>query len=273
MNEYPMFVPWADGDHLAAVLTVPDSPPRGVVLLLQGLGPPRSHRYQLWTKTARALAERGLASVRLDYPQVGDSTGVLHGTLDDPPVSETIAVATAAMRATGVTALAAVGNCMGGRTALRLQGGVGDLHAIGVILTGDPTKYLGRRGRPGSRRGLWQRLLRKIRRMRTAKGDAGGIRWIPDVPKTLASSELLLMYAGPQQTSSVLERAFSALAARTTGARTAYRFIPAPMTNRFELEIPVQQRVVESVVDWLDGAMPARAVDRPDAGRGVETVP
>ena len=82
MNEHPMFVPWADGEHLAAMLTVPDAPSRGLVLLLQGLGPPRSHRYQLWTRTARALAERGIASVRMDYPQVGDSTGrIEHLTL------------------------------------------------------------------------------------------------------------------------------------------------------------------------------------------------
>lgn len=273
MNEYPMFVPWADGEHLAALLTVPDSPPRGLVLLLQGLGPPRSHRYQLWTRTARALADRGLASVRMDYPQVGDSTGVLNATLDDPPLSETLAVAQAAMRATGVTSLAAVGNCMGGRTALRIQGSVGDCRGIGVIVTGDPTKYLGRRGGPGARHGFRRRLVRKLRRIRGRSGEGGGIRWIPDVPKTLAVSELLLLYAGPESTGSDLERALSALSARTLGARTAFRYLPAETTNRFELELSVQQRVVETLVDWLDGLMPPRAMRQPDAGRGVRAVP
>lgn len=273
MNEHPMFVPWADGEHLAALLTLPDSPPRGLVLLLQGLGPPRSHRYQLWTRTARALAERGIASVRMDYPQVGDSTGVLHGTLEDPPLSETLAVASAAMRAAGVTALAAIGNCMGGRTALKIQGSVGDCRGIGVIVTGDPKKYLGRSGRPGTRGGFRQRLVRKVRRMRARGGQGGGIRWIPDVPRTLASSELLLLYAGPESTGSDLERSLSVLDARTPGAKTAFRFIPAATTNRFELELSVQRRVVELLVDWLDGVMPARTAERPDAGRGVGAVP
>ncbi|HEY7399985.1 MAG TPA: hypothetical protein VH989_03700 [Actinomycetota bacterium] len=270
MSEYPIFVPAADGEHLAAVLNVPESP-RGLALLLQGLGPPRSHRYQLWTRAARALADRGIASVRLDYPEIGDSTGKLEATLDDPPVDAALAVADAALRATGLTAFAALGNCMGGRIALKIQGRAGDCRGIGVILTGDPVKYLARKGFPKARGGVRHALVRKLRRVRGKAG--GGIRWIPEVPKTLATSELLVLYAGPESTGAFLERSLSALASRTTGARTVYRYLPARPTNRFELDLPVQQRVVETLVDWLDVLMPARATERPDAAKGVGAVP
>jgi alpha-beta hydrolase superfamily lysophospholipase len=72
MKEFPFFVPYED-QFLAGTLTVPDRDPEALVLLLAGTGAPRSHRFQLWTRTARGLAEHGLASVRLDYRGIGAS--------------------------------------------------------------------------------------------------------------------------------------------------------------------------------------------------------
>src|SRR5207244_11235313 len=90
-----------------------DEAPRGVVLLLTGTGAPRSHRFQLWTRVARALGERGLASVRLDYLGIGDSTGstrevALQGTTD---IRTAQAIARFSLEVLGVDRMAVAGNC------------------------------------------------------------------------------------------------------------------------------------------------------------------
>jgi pimeloyl-ACP methyl ester carboxylesterase len=64
-SEHPIFVPHRS-DHVAAVISLPASTPRGLVLLIQGGVAPRSHRNRLWTRIARDLAQRGVASVRME---------------------------------------------------------------------------------------------------------------------------------------------------------------------------------------------------------------
>src|SRR5207248_11294939 len=71
-------------ERLAAILTVPRRP-RGLVALLQGFGATRSHRNRLWTWISDDLAGRGMATVRFDYPGMGDSTGDADWDLNDPP--------------------------------------------------------------------------------------------------------------------------------------------------------------------------------------------
>jgi len=118
MNEYPLFVPY-EGEHLASVLTVPDEDPRGLILLVTGTGAPRSHRFQLWTRLARRLAESGFASVRMDYRGIGDSTGrLLQPTLGDRRLDQALSVAHFGMRAVGTERLGVVGNCSGGIISL-----------------------------------------------------------------------------------------------------------------------------------------------------------
>jgi alpha/beta superfamily hydrolase len=118
VREHPFFVPY-EGEQLAVTLTVPDDDPVALVLLLAGTGAARSHRFQLWTRTARALAGRGLASVRMDYRGIGDSTGrLLQPVLGDHRLDQAIATATFAMEATGIDRLGVAGNCSGGIVAL-----------------------------------------------------------------------------------------------------------------------------------------------------------
>jgi pimeloyl-ACP methyl ester carboxylesterase len=120
MKEYPVFVPAGD-EYVGAVVTVPDSDPRGVVVLVTGGGgAPRSHRYGLWTKIARELAVRDIASVRTEWPGVGDSTGVARMEMANLPVAETAQVARFAMDVTGTERLGLVGNCGGARTSLQV---------------------------------------------------------------------------------------------------------------------------------------------------------
>src|SRR5439155_9845754 len=46
VREYPVFIPW-EGEHLAAVLSVPEGRARALALLPNVPGAPRSHRYQV----------------------------------------------------------------------------------------------------------------------------------------------------------------------------------------------------------------------------------
>lgn len=70
----------ASGDAvLAGTLTLPDGPPRAAVVLIQGAGPHDRDQVisgaPMFAQLADALAERGVASIRIDNPGVGASSG------------------------------------------------------------------------------------------------------------------------------------------------------------------------------------------------------
>src|SRR5947207_163406 len=118
MKEYAVFVPSGD-ERIGAVICVPDAAPRGLVLLLPGGGgAPRSHRFGLFTKIARGLAELDIASVRMEWPGIGDSTGPARYSFRALPVEHASNLARFALRATGAPVFGMVGNCGGARTAL-----------------------------------------------------------------------------------------------------------------------------------------------------------
>jgi pimeloyl-ACP methyl ester carboxylesterase len=135
VKEYPFFFPYEE-ERLAATLTVPDDgQPEALVLLLAGTGAARSHRFQLWTRTARALAENGLASIRMDYRGIGDSTGrLIQPVLGDHRLEQAIAAARFGMVATGIDRLGAVGNCSGGIVALGVAARMPECSAAICIL-------------------------------------------------------------------------------------------------------------------------------------------
>ena len=136
MREFPVFVPFRE-EHMAAVFTVPDGDSRGLVLLVTGTGAVRSHRFQMWTRTARALAAHGLASVRLDYVGMGDSTGdVLDWNWSIVPdlLEQAIAVTRTGMEALGVERLAVAGNCLGSLLSLYFAAEVPECVASVAIL-------------------------------------------------------------------------------------------------------------------------------------------
>jgi len=67
-------VPALDGLQLAATLIVPGPQPRHAVLMLHDAGATREQD-GFYTRLATELAERGVASLRLDLPGHGDSEG------------------------------------------------------------------------------------------------------------------------------------------------------------------------------------------------------
>lgn len=118
-TEHPIFIPYREW-RLAAVLTLPPGEPRGLVLLLTGLAATRSHRFGLWTRAARRLAEDlSLASLRLDYAGTGDSTRYAARWAGES-WDEVGTALDFGLQAAGVASFAVAGNCLGGRHALRL---------------------------------------------------------------------------------------------------------------------------------------------------------
>lgn len=123
LNEYPIFVPHR-GEHVAAVVTVPERDLLGLTLLVTGVGAGRGHRHRLWTRAARRLADARLASVRMEYLGVGDSSGEVphwQRSAHGPQLEQAAAVAEAAMRGLGLGRFSVVGNCFGALVAVDLM--------------------------------------------------------------------------------------------------------------------------------------------------------
>jgi pimeloyl-ACP methyl ester carboxylesterase len=119
VREVPAFVPWG-GEHLAAILAVPEGEARGLVVLSSGPFAPRAHRFQLWAMAAERLAEAGVASIRWDYLGLHDSSGTTTEIGQEIPVEQAVAVAAFARTATGLDRLVAAGNCYGAHVSFAL---------------------------------------------------------------------------------------------------------------------------------------------------------
>ncbi len=108
------------GESIFYVVSKPAAPARAGVLLLQGVGRvPASNSHSLWVRLARALARVGVASVRLDYRGVGESSGILRAPDMDPdaPVTDEAAFGFQLLSDLGCVRLSAVGVCVGARVA------------------------------------------------------------------------------------------------------------------------------------------------------------
>lgn len=261
-RDFPIFVPFEEG-RLAAIVTVPDVPPRALVLLLQGLGSPRSHRYQLWTRTAAGLAERGIASVRMDYPQMGDSIGTLPTQLEAPPVAEAMAVARLALDALGVQRLGVVGNCLGARAAFGVAAQMDSCDTVLCIIPDTVKALLHRGGRTKPRQTVARAARRVPRAARLARrvlhwdSTSRRLRYVPEVITTLQTADVLFLVVGVEQ----LEHRFRAdlkplLRASSSERRTQIRHVASGHARGMRLPLETQPMVVDAVVRWMDEIFP-----------------
>src|SRR5438309_9510567 len=111
MREFPIYVPHGV-DRIAAMVTVPEGEVRGLVLMLPGTGLYEVIGSKLCAQSARRFAEHGLASVRMDYIGIGDSTGsVPRWSLYEtaPAIAEVESVLRVVREAVGVSRFALVG--------------------------------------------------------------------------------------------------------------------------------------------------------------------
>ena len=137
MKQFPLFVQAGD-DHVAAVLTVPEGNPRGVVISLSGTGRHSLIGSAMCAHLSQRLVEGGLAHVRLDYAGVGDSPGLVpNWVLSNVGAAsqQARAVLGEVTEALGVRSFVVVGTCYGGRVALSL---VSDPDCCGAVCLAPP---------------------------------------------------------------------------------------------------------------------------------------
>lgn len=264
-DEFPLWVPFGKG-HLAAVLTIPSGSPRGLVLLLpEGGGAPRSHRHRLWTRTARALAGRGLASVRFDYPHIGDSTGHARVEWDSPPVEEAMAVVEVGMAITAVRTFATVGNCLGAQTAFAMAPRLNSCRAMVIFVQGE-AELLRNPGPPAvseaERIFGWMlpvtRRLRNLVRGTSPRVFPSGSRLASEVEMVINSRSCLFLLLGSETRAQRFERLINSATSRASASqeRVAMRRVPVGGNQGFRLPWHLQSMVIGDVVEWLDRTFP-----------------
>jgi pimeloyl-ACP methyl ester carboxylesterase len=280
-REYPVFVPLGD-EHIAAMITLPDGEPRGLAVLMTGIGAHRSHRHAIWTKASRILAERGIASARFDHLGLGESTSEKRAwTLGDVPIEPARAVTRFALRATGAKDLVAIGNCWGAWTSLLLGSEVPECRGVAFIRA--PIVLVPTRGWRGlltkrGRRLLARRLLRRnkhVQRLQLPEGvvaPKGGA--LPDlrpaVRTVLRRSRILFLFGRGEAT-------FTAQAQRSLRlmiedlspeerARLETKIIPGRTLTGFE-SIETQEALIGSVVEFTTQILAPDAFPRPEPAR------
>ena len=154
MKEYPFFVTHGTTASPPSSASPSQGRSRGLVLQLMGVGPDEIVGSMMFQRMARRLADRGLASLRLDYAGTGDSTGAVSSwSLADlgGETEQARAVLQTARDAIGGGRYAVAGICYGGRIALEL---IKDKDCVGALCMSPPViEY-----------GTWTKTRRKVRK-------------------------------------------------------------------------------------------------------------
>jgi pimeloyl-ACP methyl ester carboxylesterase len=266
VTEYPFFVPY-DGEHIAAIVCVPDTEAKSFVLCIQGLGAPRSHRYGLWVRTARRLAEHGIASVRFDYPQVGDSTGVFKADMDDPPLGEARTILSTAQQVLGIKEYGLIGNCLGLLAGLEIGSQDPNCKSIVCLLKDPPKEVLVDRTTPNYQLKA-RRMSRKMPRVRSfvrrfvhVKKGSWRQGLTGDVARALRSNDVLFLFTGKASTGERLRDKVTALHSELRKKGPVGRFEVTTMevagTEQFQLPLTTHPLVIDAFVEWMTSTLPS----------------
>jgi predicted alpha/beta-hydrolase family hydrolase len=268
MRQYPVFVP-AGAERVAAVVTAPDDPPRGLVLLLAGTGRHNSIGSSLATRLSERLAEQGFASARLDYAGSGDSPGLVSQWNPAEIATETAqvrAVLAVAQEALEITPFAEVGTCFGSRVALSL---VADPACVGAVCLAPPILDLGGVGKMGRRLrdhrlGAFIRSNATLRRLVVTRLRRllGARKLTPRVAGAFAHldrARVVFLYGGRNAHEDHFNaRARQSIEATVAGlpeeqrARFELRLLPGgPLTNFDGLPPEEQAEIVDVVVPYV----------------------
>jgi hypothetical protein len=273
MRERPIFVPHEAG-YLAAVVTLPDDAPRGLVLMLPGASLDETiGSYLLFQRAAARLAENGVASVRMDYFGLGDSTSDAEawelGSIESA-LGQAEAVLAAVGQAIPFDAFAIASLCYGGRVALRMTSRP---DCVGAVCLGPPLIEQGRwtqlRRRYGNgalasairrSRVLRRTVLRPLRRALSERKTTSLVRGAVD---ELSHARVLILY-GEGEISRDASRLRAARSVSTMGERlqpsSATRFgvelLPTDAMAGFD-QMPAssQELVLARVVGWLEESL------------------
>jgi pimeloyl-ACP methyl ester carboxylesterase len=270
VREYPVFIPSGE-ERLGAIITVPDRDPRGLVLLMPGGGgAPRAHRYAMYTKVARGLADRGIASVRMDWRGVGDSTGRARFSFHALPVEDSVTVARFALDATGTTAFGMAGNCGGARTTLMALPTVPEARSAVLMMLKPLTGT--RSQRPTVKR--MKLAVKRIPRVgMLVKRAYWAIRWrkanpVLDRVRALPDhTDLLFLEASTVKMGKLPEFVQSLQSRNGHQRRLEMRQLPGGASRAFH-SLERQDFVVESLVDWFDQIFPGKSGGANGNGNG-----
>lgn len=280
MKRFPVFVE-ARGRQVAAVVTVPEEPPRGIVISLVGIGRHNLIGSTLCAQLSERVVEHGLASIRLDYSGSGDSPGLVPTwTLSDVDavVDEARAVLSVASEALHVDRFAVVGTCYGSRVALSL---VSDPSCTGAICLGPPVLEHGGLSRLSRRVGertilsyvrsnaLLRRMARPLRRLLRARKAATRV---VGAFGHLDRARIVFLY-GKDPTEDHYSRrgqevidASLAMLSTEQKARFDLRVLPWGPLTTFDILSPAdQEAVLEVVVPLVDATFEDTSSPRPGA--------
>ncbi len=283
MTQFPIFAEWEEG-YVAAIVSVPDRDPAGVVISLAGTGRHNLVGSTFCARLSERVAELGLASVRLDYGGVGDSPGAVpEWTLSDVGAAarQSRAVLSATMDALGVSSFAAVGTCYGTRVALSL---VSDPSCRAAICLAPPVLQhggvasVGRMAGGGGlmsfvrSHGTLRRLAGPLRRAGRARRPAPAVL---GAFEHLDRTSIAFLYGTPpfddHYTRRVQEVLDAALAERPSEQRGNFelRMLPWGPLSTFDILTPADQdEVLDVVVPLVE-----RSFAAPISGVGATGLP
>ncbi|HEX9711925.1 MAG TPA: alpha/beta fold hydrolase [Actinomycetota bacterium] len=257
MTEYPVWVP--SGDHqCAAVITVPDGDARALVVLVPGGGgAPRSHRFALWTRLARALTGKGFATVRLEWEGIGDSTGDPTFSFRTPNVGDLMAVTTFASEVLGVERIGLAGNCFGARTILYSFDRLPSASSVAILLV----KPLARVGTAGRGALAMRRLVRLVPGLRRparllywrVKGRGRGGPLAEKLRAVAARANVLLLESDSGVAGS-LPRLIQALRGAGGAPLIEMRSLPGDSLQDLRASED-QQALIDTLAAWFDRSL------------------
>jgi hypothetical protein len=256
MREYPVFIP-CNGKYIAATVTIPDGLPGGVVVFTTGGGGMlKSQRFRLWTKAARKLADRGVASLRMEFAGVGDSTGQVAMGFRNLPVADLVQVAEFAMSVTGTGRLGLCGNCGGARTSLKAAAQLPTCESMVLFwlkplarsVKGKP--FLAGAVRLGQRLpGPLNRLAKHLYWRRQARSRRGND--VLEALRSVGRSRDLLLMETRSKLVGDMPRFVAELQANGSGHRIEMQGIDSTSMQAFQ-SLADQEVAVTSVVEWFD---------------------
>ncbi|MCI0633451.1 MAG: alpha/beta hydrolase [Actinobacteria bacterium] len=257
-TEVPLFIP-SRGERLGAVVTVPSHAPRSAlgVVLMAGRARDRAHRNGMWVRVADALAARGMYSLRLDYPGVGNSSGApTVFDLEDPPGWAVEDACELLLKETTVRRIALVGTCFGGRVVLEAASRIPALQGVAVVAAPTHARTRTRRlrlrvklsralGRPGPEQGQAKAALQR-REGGLPLEDRVSPGFARDLRRTLERAPVYFLYADRDFAWAELRFALDRL--KLPADRYELDVVQGEMHTFRSLE--VQRLTTERIVEW-----------------------
>jgi pimeloyl-ACP methyl ester carboxylesterase len=255
--EIPYWVPHGD-TAIAVCLTVPPDATRLVALLQVGGGVPRTHRNRAWVYAARQLAERGVATLRMDYPGTGDSTGEASLSLERPPADAVIEVIDHARRVTGIDRIGVAGQCLGVRTAIEAASAISACDSLVLVMPVTLRPAL--RGSDGPRLAVVRKAtagrLRRLKRRARQRWDHLDVRrgasLDPAIETVTSRADLLLLHGGTSASRAWLDARAAELSAASPRHRVQMQALPTIGASGFRaLDVQVATRA--ALTEWFAG--------------------